>query len=249
MRFDNLQSSRDIIDSFEEFKGLPIHLTEFSTSYTPKGVIHDTNINAAFLAEQLSRLGDMNEAYSYWTFGDVFEELGVPFSLFHGGFGLVAYGNIPKPTFWTFSFYKKLKLAGEKCVHRDKNSIIVKNDIGDGYAGILWNIDEYAFTTDIELPLEGADYKLVTRTVDEECCNPLKLWHDIGEPAYPTKEDIKLIKSAAYPLLGSDVLKPEDGKATISIEVKRNGVVYFEVSEREFTPDRGYDYNKVMTFH
>lgn len=247
MRFENLQSSRHILDSFEEFKDVPIHLTEFSTSYTPKGVIHDTNINAAFLAEQLSRLGDMNEAYSYWTFGDVFEELGVPFSLFHGGFGLVATGNIPKPTFWTFKFYKMLKVASDICVHRDKNSVIVKSD--KGYAGILWNIDQDAFTTDIELPLEGADYKLITKTVDEECCNPLKLWHDIGEPAYPTKDEIELIRRGAYPLIKSDVIKPEDGKTTISIETRRNGVVYFEVSERTFTPDRGYDYNKVINFH
>ena len=94
MRFDNLQSTRDIVDSFEEYKGTPIHITEFSTSYTPKGVIHDTNLNAAYLAEQLSRIGDMNEAYSYWTFGDVFEEQGVPDSLFHGGFGMVAAGRV-----------------------------------------------------------------------------------------------------------------------------------------------------------
>ena len=80
--FANLKTTRDIIDSFPEYKGLQIHITEFNSSYTPQGVIHDTNLNAAFIAQQLSRLGDVNESYSYWTFGDVFEELGVPFT--HG---------------------------------------------------------------------------------------------------------------------------------------------------------------------
>ena len=247
-RLSNLQSTRDIVDSYEEFKGLPIHLTEFSTSYTPKGVIHDTNINAAYLARQLSRLGDMNEAYSYWTFGDVFEEQGVPDSLFHGGFGLVAAGNIPKPTFWTFYFFKKLKEFSSECVHRDDDSVIVKNDAG--YAGVLWNIDkddeerEYTFS----LPEDG-EYTLITKTVDETCCNPLKIWHDMGELAYPTAEETELIKSAANPLTESAVVKTEKGSAAVHATVKRNGVVFFKLTKRSFTPDRGYDYDKVISFH
>lgn len=251
MRFANLQSTRDIIDSFEEYKDTPIHLTEFSTSYTPQGVIHDTNINAAFLAEHLSRLGDMNEAYSYWTFGDVFEERGVPFSLFHGGFGMVAAGCIPKPTFWTFAFYKQLKLAGETCVNRDKNSVIVKNDTG--YAGILWNIDEEDFKMELELPLDfqatEKEYTLITKTVDKQCCNPLKIWHDMGEPATPTKEETELIRSGAFPLVQSEILSNEDGKLSTSISLNRNGIVFFEVKPRVATPDRGYDYEKVISFH
>ncbi len=248
MRFANLQSTRDIVDSYEEFKGTPIHLTEFSTSYTPHGVIHDTNLNAAYLARQLSGLGDVNEAYSYWTFGDVFEEQGVPDSLFHGGFGMVAHGNIPKPTFWTFYFFKQLKLFGADCVYRDDEAVIVKND--NGYAGILWNIDgedeerEYSFG----FP-DGGEYTLVCKTVDETCCNPLKLWHDIGEPAYPTKAETELIKSSAQPLVESAVIKTENKNAAVNVRVKKNGVVYFTLTKRSFTPDRGYDYDKVISFH
>ena len=247
-RFENLKSTRDIVDSFEEFKDLPIHLTEFSTSYTPKGVIHDTNINAAYLAQQLSRLGDMHEAYSYWTFGDVFEEQGVPTSLFHGGFGLVAAGNIPKPTFWTFYFFKQLKLYGSDCVYRDDNAVIVKGDCG--YAGILWNIDGDDTEKEISLSIkDGEEQSLIVKTVDEETTNPLKLWHDLGEPAYPTKEETELIKSASYPAVSSSIVAPLDGLAGIKISVKRNGVVYFTLSKRNFTPDRGYDYDRVISFH
>lgn len=247
MRFANLQSTRDIIDSFEDFKDTPIHITEFSTSYTPRGVIHDTNLNAAYLAEQLSRIGDMNEAYSYWTFGDVFEELGVPNSLFHGGFGLVAAGNIPKPAFWLFSFYKQLKNAGDICVHRDKNIVIIKNDTG--YAGILWNIDEEDFRAELTLPVEQKEFTLITKTVDPKCCNPLKLWHDMGEPAYPTKEQTELIRSGAYPLLHSDILTSDSGNVVFTADINRNGIVYFELKERLYTPNRGYDYDKVISFH
>ncbi|SCY42996.1 GH39 family glycosyl hydrolase [Butyrivibrio sp. INlla14] len=256
MRFENLKSTRDIVDSYEEFKDLPIHLTEFSTSYTPRGVIHDTNLNAAYLARQLSGLGDVNEAYSYWTFGDVFEEQGVQNSLFHGGFGMVAAGNIPKPTFWTFYFFKQLKLFSQDCVYRDDNAVIVKSD--RGYAGILWNIDEEDQVKEISFAFgekqnksgqDAEEYTLVTKTVDETCCNPLKLWHDLGEPAYPTREETELIKSAAWPLVESSVVKADDSVALVKVLVRKNGVVYFTLTKRSFTPDRGYDYDKVVSFH
>ncbi len=247
MRIGNLKLTRDIIDSFEEFKGLPVHITEFSTSYTPKGVIHDTNINAAYLAGQLSRLGESNESYSYWTFGDVFEEQGVPNTPFYGGFGLVAQGCIPKPTFWTFSFYKKLKNFAGDCIFKDSNAVVLKN--GCNYAGILWNVEGEAFDRKIALPAEAEQYSLITRTVDEECCNPLKVWHDLGEHTYPKKDEIELIKAAAKPLIESKVVKENAGEASFEISVKKNGVVYFELIKREFTPDRGYDYEKVISFH
>ncbi|SDB24572.1 xylan 1,4-beta-xylosidase [Butyrivibrio sp. INlla16] len=248
MRFENLQSTRDIVDSYDEFRGLPIHLSEFSTSYTPRGVIHDTNLNAAYLAGQLAGLGDVNEAYSYWTFGDVFEEQGVQHSLFHGGFGMVADGNIPKPTFWTFYFYKQLKMFGTDCVYRDDKAVIVKND--SGYAGVLWNIgeDEIIADLDFELPEDG-EYTLIKKTVDETCCNPLKLWHDLGEPAYPSKAEKEMIKSAAWPLTTSSVEVSKNGTVDVSFTLKKHGVLYFTLTKRDFTPDRGYDYDKVISFH
>ncbi len=242
--FENLQSTRDIVDSFEEFKDLPIHITEFNTSYTPKGVIHDTNINAAYLALQLSRLGDINELYSYWTFGDVFEEQGVPRSLFHGGFGLVAAGNIPKPTFWTFYFYKQLKLFGTDCIYRDDRSVIVKGK--DGFSGILWNLSDEEESRKFKFGhVNGNEYSLVTKTVDEQCCNPLKLWHDIGEPAYPSEDEMQLIRDAAYPLTESAALVSDNGYVSAAFDIGKHGVIYFTLTKRKLTPDRGYDYDRV----
>jgi xylan 1,4-beta-xylosidase len=127
-----------------------------------------------------------------------------------------------------------------------------------GYAGILWNVDGDDYIRDITVPVEesteehndiSCSYTLVTKTVDEDCCNPLKLWHDLGEPAYPDNEQIKLIKSSADPLVQSDVIFTEESEAAIKIPVKKNGVVFFELKARNYTPDRGYDYDKVLNFH
>ena len=246
-RFDNLQSTRDIIDSFEEFKDTPIHITEFSTSYTPRGVIHDTNLNAAYIAGQLARLGDVNDLYSYWTFGDVFEEEGVPFTLFHGGFGMVAANCIPKPTFWTFAFFKELKEKGEKCVWKDDSMIVLKTN--SGYIGVLWNTSEEDAEKDLVVRLDGKQYVFVQKDVDEECCNPLKMWHNLGEPANPGSFEIRLIKDAATPNVSSKIVETHTNELSVHIVTKKHGVKLFELIERKFTPDRGYDYEKVLSFH
>ncbi|MBN2509217.1 MAG: hypothetical protein JXB03_03030 [Spirochaetales bacterium] len=244
--FEVLEASRRIVDGYPEFAGMDIHITEFNTAYIPDCPLHDTNLNAAFIATLLSRLGDSHASYSYWTFGDVFEEKDVPFTPFHGGFGLVANGGIPKPTFWTFAFFKELEGA---CVHRDSRAIIVKTAAG-AYRGVLWNADTAytgeSVTVSVELPGAEGEYFLVTRTVDEETCNPLKLWHDMGEPSHLMPGQLALLKEHARPLVTSKTLMSEDGELSFDLVLKPNAVVYFELSEVVRKSDRGYSYERVI---
>jgi xylan 1,4-beta-xylosidase len=241
------ERSRKIIDSYPEFHGMEMHITEFNTSYSPRTPLHDTNLNAAYVAYLLSRLGDDCASYSYWTFGDVFEEQGVPFTPFHGGFGLVANRNIRKPTFWTFKFFKDL---GEGvCVHRSDEAVILKKD-NNAYRGIAWNIaagdSGDALTLNYTLPADafgGREYCVVIKTVDETVCNPLKMWHDIGEPANPSREQIALLRDAAQPLVTT---QRGTGIPVIELTLARNAVVYFEVFPAAIKSDRGFNYDRAV---
>lgn len=243
----NLHTTREIVDSFPQYRGLPIHVTEFNTSYNPKTPLHDTNQNAAYIAQQLSRLGDDNESYSYWTFGDIFEECGVPFTPFHGGFGLVANGCIPKPTFWTFRFFKDLQGT---CVHRAEDSVIVQKPDGR-YCGAAWNLSLQ--DTDRELTLQFSlpackkdEWCLLTKTVDEETCNPLKMWHDFGEPASLSPEQKALLQQCAVPLLATEQRAAENNMIQIKLLLKKNAVVYFELKPVLRQCDRGFSYERTM---
>lgn len=243
--FGELERSREIIDSFPEFAGMDIHITEFNTSYIPQCPIHDTNLNAAYLAHMLSRLGDKHASYSYWTFGDVFEEGGVAFTPFSGGFGLVANGIIPKPTFWTFAFFKRLQ--GE-CVHRSEEALVVRTE--NGYRGVVWNADGRATGEELDitltLPAGEAAYCLIGKTVDEECCNPLKVWHELGEPANPSKETVELLREAAKPLVTTKRIMATDGAAELSLHLKKNAVQYFELVPATIKSDAGYSYERTL---
>ena len=248
--FANLRTTRDIIDSFPEYKGLEIHITENNTSYIPNCPLHDTNQNAAFMAQQLSRLGDGNESYSYWTFGDVFEEQGVPFTPFHGGFGLVANGCIPKPTFWTFVFFKKLKEKAGYCIYRDDNAVVMRLEDGS-FRGVLWNMTNERMGEALDFTLEipgGEQGCLLTQLVDENHCNPLKLWHDMGEPANPSTEEIRLIREASMPFTRTMRPSFRNGEKTVSVRVEENGVLYFVWTPGEIKSDLGYSYRRTMQY-
>jgi xylan 1,4-beta-xylosidase len=85
----------------------------------------------------------------------------------------------------------------------------------------------------------GREYCIVVKTVDEKVCNPLKIWHDMGEPANPSREQITLLRNAAQPLVTT-----KRGTETPEIELTlgRNAVMYFEVFPAEINSDRGFNY-------
>lgn len=243
---EEIKTSRKIIDSFPMYQNLPMHITEFNTSYSPDSPIHDTVANAAYVAWLLSRMGDTSASYSYWTFGDIFEEKGVPFTPFHGGFGLAANGGIPKPTFWTFAFFKKLSGT---CVFRSDELVVVRRENGI-YCGVAWNLcleQEEALQLTITLPADkGKEYCLVKKTVDENHGNPLKLWHDMGEPSSLSQEQKLLLREFANPFIQSSRLKADWDTVCMQLELEPMAVVFFELEEAPKASDRGYSYQRAV---
>lgn len=242
----SLERSRNIMKKIPPYENMELHITEFNTSYRPDSPLHDTNQNAAYIAFLLSRMGDCHTSYSYWTFSDVFEELGVPFRPFHGGFGLVADGGIPKPTFWTFQFFKQIKGI---CVHKSDKAVIVKKESGI-YCGVAWNLAMTAEAEELQLEfsfpefLEG-EYILLEKTVDEEVCNPLKVWYQMGEPCSLTEKQRELLREMSRPQIVLGRKRVSEKGVQISLKLKKNAVVYFELEKAVRTTDRGFDYHRI----
>lgn len=81
---DELKETREIMGDYPQIANLPLHITEFNSSYVPVCPVHDTDFHAAYIARILSEAGEYADSYSYWTFSDVFEEQDVPKAVFHG---------------------------------------------------------------------------------------------------------------------------------------------------------------------
>ena len=235
---DEVRATRSVMEEFEEYRRLPIYITEFNTSYNPFCPIHDTCRNAVILCSLLSKLGDVADSYSYWTFGDVFEEQGVPATLFHGGFGLMAAGCIPKPSLWAFHFFANLE--GE-CVHRDSRSLILHREDGS-YEMILWHPDEEVQETEIiriELPWEN-QATVLSRRIDETHGNPLKVWLDMGQPRNLREEELGFLKNAACPETVSQCMTAQDGRITLEFTLKKNSFCHIRLMKHAGLQETGY---------
>ncbi len=108
------------------YKGLELHITEWSSSYSPRDEVHDSYQNAAYVLNTLKKTENVATSMSYWTFTDIFEELGQSDKPFHGGFGLMTIDNLKKPTYFV---YKYLNLLGKtELENADTSSYVCKNE-------------------------------------------------------------------------------------------------------------------------
>lgn len=115
---------------------LPVHFTEWSTSYTPRDPVHDSYHSAAWILAKLKRCEGYAESMSYWTFTDIFEEPGPPTGPFHGGFGLVNTQGLRKGAFFA---YKYLNRLGERELECDDADAHVCAD-ERGTQVLVWNV-------------------------------------------------------------------------------------------------------------
>ncbi|MCI0491151.1 MAG: glycoside hydrolase [Blastocatellia bacterium] len=114
---------------------LPLHYTEWSASYSPRDPVHDSYISAPYILSKLKGAEGHAESMSYWTFTDIFEENGVVPSPFHGGFGMMNFQGLRKPSFYAYQFLNRLgemELASE-----DTDSWVCRN--ARGVEVLFWN--------------------------------------------------------------------------------------------------------------
>lgn len=229
---DQLKTTRQIMADYPGIADMPLHITEFNSSYSPLCPIHDTDYNAAYIARILSEAGEYADSYSYWTFSDVFEEKDVPKSEFHGGFGLVALNSIKKPTFYTFEFFSK---AGKELLYRDEHLIVTKDD--GRYVIIGWNWhdmkDQKASPDqcyELLLPSMGKQALLVKKGVGGAHANPLRTWSNMGKPRTLNKEQRKILQSAAEPLQSDEKLFEVNGMYETTLVIPCNHLCMLEIT-------------------
>jgi xylan 1,4-beta-xylosidase len=230
---------RELIDQ-SPFPHLPFHITEYNTSYSPINPVHDTVLNAAYIARILSEGGDYVDSFSYWTFSDVFEEMDVPKAQFHGGFGLVALNSIPKPTFYLFTFFNAL---GNEWLYRDEEIIVTRREDGS-IAMVAWNLvmekgNDFTKDLEIEIPIPFEDVFVKRQTVDEDNGNPWAVWKQMGRPRFPNKKAVETLRQVAQPKVTTCRMRTENNILRLQVRLTKNEVTLIEV---EPVKDETYTY-------
>jgi xylan 1,4-beta-xylosidase len=229
---DELKETREIMADYPSIANMPLHITEFNSSYVPVCPVHDTVFNAAFVARILSEAGEYADSYSYWTFSDVFEEMDVPMSVFHGGFGMVALNSIKKPTFYAFEFFSK---AGRELLYRDDHLIVTKD--GDKYVIIGWNwhdMRDHKSSPDesyvLSLPSIGKQALLVKKEVGGSHADPMQTWSNMGKPRSLNRKQLKVLQASAEPLQTDAKLLEENGTYEVELTIPCNHLYMLEIT-------------------
>lgn len=210
---------------------LPVHITEFSSSYRPDNPIHDTAYQAAYLAPVLAAGGDIVDSFSYWTLCDVFEEEGVPTAPFHGGFGLLGHRGLRKPAFHLYAFMARL---GSQVLARGADHLVTRRPDGR-IAALLWQPLDGSTTAEaghrVRLTLPGAGAGVVVeRHVDAERGNARTAWQAMGCPLAPDRHAFEDLHDAATPAVAVHRVHAVEGRWEIDVALGRHGIALVEVS-------------------
>jgi len=114
---------------------LPLHYTEWSSSYSQVDPFHDSYISASYILSKLKGSEGFIDSMSYWTFTDNFEEGGPVPNAFHGGFGMINFQGLRKPSFYAYQFLNRL--GEEELKSADAESWTTRNK--SGVQVLLWN--------------------------------------------------------------------------------------------------------------
>jgi xylan 1,4-beta-xylosidase len=82
--------------------------TEWGVTPTHFAAVTDSAFGAPFVLHGMKAAQRTADAVAYWVVSDHFEELGRPDRLWHGGFGLLAVGNLRKARWWALALAEQL---------------------------------------------------------------------------------------------------------------------------------------------
>ncbi|MGH7108050.1 MAG: GH39 family glycosyl hydrolase, partial [Acetobacteraceae bacterium] len=200
---------------------LPVIFSEFNATYTGTEVdVTDSPYIGPWLANTIRACDGLVDSLSYWTFSDVFEEGGVAKSPFHGGFGLIAAGGIPKAS---FNDFRLLHMLGDERLAESSDSALVTRR-GDGTLAVaVWN---YAppgpggtpRTYQLEFRNVSGAHRAHLWLVDRDHGSALTAWKAMGEPRFPTPGQHRILMQASeLPAPGVEVLTPTDPRLTLQL--------------------------------
>lgn len=187
----------------EQAKGRPVYYTEWnlSASFGARG--QDMRKVAAYDVKTSLAIEDLVDGNSIWCYSDIFEELHQFKELFHGGYGMVTYTGIPKPVFYGM---RMLAQAEEKRILLDESRFTEVEAAafeGDAEKQILLfrqntrQTDAAPETVKLHVELAQEPKRVYLQRIDEEHCNPRKVWEEMGSPNDLTKAEVQQICHAS----------------------------------------------------
>lgn len=229
---------------------LPIHITEWSTSYSPRDASHDSYIAAAYILNTLKKSEGLVNSLSYWTFTDIFEEPGLPNEEMHGGFGLLTISSLKKPSF--FAYHYMNQLGATELESADASSWVCRSD--KGVQILLWDgvmlaqnqkteSNQVFFRKDLKAKASGkarvelsnipaGAYRLSVHKTGYAANDLFDAYRRMGMPKKPDASQLAILKEATQDkkVVEKMVTVGADGAFKTELPLRQNDVYLIELT-------------------
>ena len=208
-----------------------IHLTEWSSSPSPRDYTHDYLQAATYIVKVNLDCEGLANSLSYWIFTDVIEEGGAGDSIFHGGFGLINFQGIVKPAFHA---YRMLHQLGDEELKKEEGMVVTRDSNTGKISALLYH---YPAEVIAAVPLSKGSRDIAEKTLatgspkkyalkisdlkpntkfeieilDQEHAFALRDWQKMGSPEPPTREQTEHLQGKAFTTAKTDVYADEKG--------------------------------------
>ncbi len=219
-----------------------IHLTEWNTSPSSRDAMHDFLPPAAYIVRTNLECIGLTNSLAFWTFTDIFEEKGGAASIFHGGFGMINYQGLVKPSYHA---YRMLHHLGDEKLYKNDYLFVSRKSGNGNIVALAYNYpqenydavprgnkSQYDNGSSRQLNFQlnglkpGAQFKI--EILDKDHGNVYDYWEKMDKPEPPTREQIKVLKKAAEGL-GTEIINADEkGNLNINREISPWSLVLIE---------------------
>ena len=208
-----------------------LHITEWSTSPNSRDRMHDLLPPAAYIVKASLECQHLANSVMYWTFTDIFEEKGGGEDIFHGGFGMINFQGIVKPSFHA---YRMLHQLGDEQLYNTDPLVVSRHSSDGRITALAYNYPkEYeqavpaaknagsfmkASPKQLKMRLTGLKpgTTFTIETLDFEHGNAYEAWQQMGRPHSPTREQTEQLRRAGWATQEETVAA--DGKGRLTLE-------------------------------
>ncbi|WP_117882396.1 GH39 family glycosyl hydrolase [Aureibaculum luteum] len=211
-----------------DFPDVEIHLTEWNTSPSSRDAMHDRLPAAAYIVKTNLDCIGLTNSLAFWTFTDIFEEKGGASSIFHGGFGMINFQGLVKPSYHA---YRMLHQLGDQKLYKDDYLFVSKKSSDGNIVALAYNYPkeyqnavpsgrdkrETGTAKNLDFTLTGlkAGSMFEIEILDKDHGNIHNFWETMGKPEPPTREEVKVMKDYANTMKKEFVKANKNGVLTI----------------------------------
>ncbi len=238
------------------YENVEIHLTEWSSSPSPRDLVHDTAFMASYLIDRNWMARGIVDSLAFWVVSDIFEENRAGDTPFHGGFGLVNTQGIKKPAFHA---YHLLSLMGSEELAGGEDYAVTRREDGTVVI-LLWNYAHYAEgknsfvhrphgdirgegendiydifedvgSRNFQVACTGlpARVKIRELTFDQDHGSPYDEWRKLGSPRSLTPDVKRYLQEQGEMRSSMNIADTQEGELDFKIKLPRFGVRMIEM--------------------